>query len=245
MRTAYREQMNRFTHDLLVMSDLVRNTMASASEALLEVDLAKAEKVVSSIDVIEELRAKCEAAAFELLALEGPVARDLRQVVSGIYIVEDLARMAALSVHVGKLARRRHPQPAVPDEIKPYVEEMARQAINSASKIKDVLINTDVSQATELAAEDDAVDDIHRHLFILTTQREWKYSTREAVDLTLISRYLERFSDHAVSIASRVVYMVTGMRLPEYQESERTKEQQQALESQFDEISRRYQDYWD
>lgn len=244
MRTAYREQMNRFTHDLLVMSDLVRTTMSSACEALLEVDLAQAEKVVSSIDTIEALRSKCETAAFELLALEGPVASDLRQVVSGIYIVEDLARMAALSVHVAKLARRRHPQPAVPEELKPYIEEMAKQSIATASKIKDVLITTDVEQATELANEDDAVDDIHRHLFLLTTQREWKYSTREAVDLTLISRYLERYSDHAVSIASRVVYMATGMRLPEYQEAERTKEQQKVLESQFDEISRRYSDYW-
>lgn len=78
MRTAYREQLDRFTHDLLIMSDLVCTTMDSASEALLEVDIAKAEKVVSSIDTIEELRAKCETAAFELLALEGPVASDLR-----------------------------------------------------------------------------------------------------------------------------------------------------------------------
>lgn len=244
MRTAYREQLNRLTHDLLIMGDLVRNTMELASTSLLEVDLAKAEKVVSSIDSIEELRAKCEAAAFELLALEGPVASDLRQVVSGIYIVEELARMAALSVHVAKLARRRHPQAAIPEEIKPYVKEMAQQAVNAASKIKDVLVTADVTQALKLAEDDDAVDDIHRHLFILTTQREWKYSTREAVDLTLVSRYLERYSDHAVDIASRVVYMVTGMRLPEYQEAERTKEQQRALESQFNEISRRYSDNW-
>lgn len=245
MRTAYREQLDRFTHDLLIMSDLVCTTMDSASEALLEVDIAKAEKVVSSIDTIEELRAKCETAAFELLALEGPVASDLRQVVSGIYIVSDLARMAALAVHVAKLARRRHPESVVPEATKPYVEEMAHQAVNTAKMIKDVLVTADVDQATKLAIEDDAVDDLQRHLFTLTTQRDWEYSVREAVDITLISRYLERYSDHAVSIASRVVYMVTGMRLEEYQEAERTKEQQQAVESQFNEISRRYSDYWD
>lgn len=245
MRRAYREQLNKFTHDLLVMSDLVRTAMQTASSSLLEADLAKAETVVDSIDTMEDFRAKCESAAFELLALEGPVARDLRQVVSGIYIVEDLSRMAALAVHVANLARRRHPEHVVPEEIRPYIKEMAKQAVESAATIKDVLVSTDVAQALKLAEDDDAVDDLHRHLFTLTTQRDWKHPTRAAVDITLLSRYLERYSDHAVSIASRVVYMATGMHPEEYQASERTKEEQRMLEVQFDEISRRYGEIWD
>lgn len=245
MRRAYREQLNKFTHDLLIMSDLVRASMESATKALLTADLGVAEEIVSSIDTMEDLRSKCESAAFELLALEGPVASDLRQVVSGIYIVEDLARMAALSVHVANLARRRHPQHVVPDEVRPFIEEMSTQAITTAAKIKDVLITADVGQALEVADDDDAVDDLHRHLFTLTTQRDWKHPTRAAVDITLLSRYLERYSDHAVSIASRVVYMATGMHPEEYQQAKRTKEQQERLETQFDEISRRYSEIWD
>ncbi|WP_459612641.1 phosphate signaling complex protein PhoU [Corynebacterium urogenitale] len=245
MRSAYREQMNKFTHDLLIMSDLVRASMESASKALLEADLGVAEEIVSSIDTMEELRSKCESAAFELLALEGPVASDLRQVVSGIYIVEDLARMAALSVHVANLARRRHPQHVVPAEVRPFIEEMSSQAIGTAAKIKDVLVTADVNRALEVADDDDAVDDLHRHLFTLTTQRDWPHATRAAVDITLLSRYLERYSDHAVSIASRVVYMATGMHPDEYQQAKRTKEQQARFETQFDEISRRYGEIWD
>lgn len=216
-----------------------------ATKALLDVDLPTAEKVVGSIDSIEELRATCETAAFELLALEGPVAGDLRHVVSGIYIVEALSRMAALAVHVANLARRRHPHPVVPEAIKPYIAEMTQQANTCAGKIREVLLSGDVNQALELADDDDAVDDIHSHLFTLTTQRDWPHSVREAVDLTLLSRYIERYSDHAVSIASRVVYMITSLRPEQYEEAKRTEAEQQAISKQFNEISRRYAEIWD
>ena len=127
MRTVYQEQMRTFAHELAVMSDTVRTMMSGACTALFDADVDTAEQVLSSIDEVEDLRVRAEARSFELLALEAPVARDLRQVVSGSYIVEDLARMAALAVHVARTTRRRYPDRAVPPTVEPYFRETPRR----------------------------------------------------------------------------------------------------------------------
>ncbi|MFR4190884.1 MAG: phosphate signaling complex protein PhoU [Corynebacterium variabile] len=240
MRTVYQEQMRTFAHDLSLMSDRVRTMMSEACLALFDADIEKAETVLSSIDGVEELRKKAEQTSFELLALEGPVARDLRQVVSGTYIVEDLARMAALAVHVARTARRHHPDHTLPEQIEPYFREMARLTDEIGAKLHDVLVTYDPEKAMELALDDDAVDDLHEHMFQLTTKREWPFPVSVAVDVTLLSRFFERYSDHAVNIGTRVVYLATGKQPEEYETTRRTEEQQETMREQFDEIRRRY-----
>ena len=240
MRTVYQEQMRTFAHDLSLMSDRVRTMMSEACLALFDADIEKAETVLSSIDGVEELRKKAEQTSFELLALEGPVARDLRQVVSGTYIVEDLARMAALAVHVARTARRHHPDHTLPEQIEPYFREMARLTDEIGAKLHDVLVSYDPEKAMELALDDDAVDDLHEHMFQLTTKREWPFPVSVAVDVTLLSRFFERYSDHAVNIGTRVVYLATGKQPEEYETARRTEEQQETMREQFDEIRRRY-----
>ncbi|WP_312803412.1 phosphate signaling complex protein PhoU [Corynebacterium variabile] len=240
MRTVYQEQMRTFAHDLSLMSDRVRTMMSEACLALFDADIEKAETVLSSIDGVEELRKKAEQTSFELLALEGPVARDLRQVVSGTYIVEDLARMAALAVHVARTARRHHPDHTLPEQIEPYFREMARLTDEIGAKLHDVLVTYDPEKAMELALDDDAVDDLHEHMFQLTTKREWPFPVSVAVDVTLLSRFFERYSDHAVNIGTRVVYLATGRQPEEYETARRTEEQQETMREQFDEIRRRY-----
>ena len=240
MRTVYQEQMRTFAHDLSLMSDRVRTMMSEACLALFDADIEKAETVLSSIDGVEELRKKAEQTSFELLALEGPVARDLRQVVSGTYIVEDLARMAALAVHVARTARRHHPDHTLPEQIEPYFREMARLTDEIGAKLHDVLVTYDPEKAMELALDDDAVDDLYEHMFQLTTKREWPFPVSVAVDVTLLSRFFERYSDHAVNIGTRVVYLATGKQPEEYETARRTEEQQETMREQFDEIRRRY-----
>ncbi|HAJ51786.1 MAG TPA: phosphate transport system regulatory protein PhoU [Corynebacterium variabile] len=240
MRTVYQEQMRTFAHDLSLMSDRVRTMMSEACLALFDADIEKAETVLSSIDGVEALRKKAEQTSFELLALEGPVARDLRQVVSGTYIVEDLARMAALAVHVARTARRHHPDHTLPEQIEPYFREMARLTDEIGAKLHDVLVTYDPEKAMELALDDDAVDDLHEHMFQLTTKREWPFPVSVAVDVTLLSRFFERYSDHAVNIGTRVVYLATGKQPEEYETTRRTEEQQETMREQFDEIRRRY-----
>lgn len=240
MRTVYQEQMRTFAHDLTQMSDRVRTMMSEACKALFDADIDTAEVVLSSIDAVEVLRKRAEKTSFELLALEAPVARDLRQVVSGTYIVEDLSRMAALSVHIARIARRRHPDKTLPDSVEPFFREMARLVDDIGDKLHDVLVTYDPEEAMELALDDDAVDDLHEHMFQLTSNREWPYPVSAAVDVTLLSRFFERYSDHAVDIGTRVVYLATGKEPEEYETTRRSEEQQEKVREQFDEIRRRY-----
>ena len=240
MRTAYQEHMKDFSHDLIEMCDKTKNMLSNATNALFNADLGAAESVMSTVDTVEEMRQKCERRAFELLALEGPVARDLRQVVSGTYIVEDLARMSALSVHIAKIARRRHPEKAVPEDIEAFFKEMSRICMEISDSLREILETYDAELALKLAEEDDAIDDVHQHLFVLLTQREWVHSTTNAVDVTLLSRFYERYSDHAVNIGARVVYLATGRHPEEYVRETENREREAHFARHFDEIQRRY-----
>lgn len=237
---AYREHFAEFANNLIVMGSLVKKAMMGASRALFEADLVAAEDVLSSVEEFEDVRLNCEEQAFTLLGLQAPGGPDLRRVVSGTYIVEDLARMNALSVHIAKIARRRHPEVAVPEDVVPYFAEMSRQCVQISDTLQSVLETYDPDQALELAREDDAIDDLHHHIFLLTTQRPWPHSVTAAVDATLLSRFFERYSDHAVKIGTRVVYLATGMRPEEYIRGRTEREREETFTRHFDEIQQRY-----
>jgi phosphate transport system protein len=131
--------------------------------------------------------------------------------VSAIQIVNDVNRMGALALHVAKVTRRRHPNHALPEAVNGYFAEMGRIAVNMGAGAKEVLETRDPERAAQLNQDDEAMDDLHRHLFTLLMDREWKYGVASAVDVTLLGRYYERFADHAVEIGRRVIFLVTGV----------------------------------
>ncbi|AQA23914.1 phosphate transport system regulatory protein PhoU [Rhodococcus sp. MTM3W5.2] len=192
------------------MAGLAGAAMERATQSLLQADLSLAEQVISDHDQITELSVACEERAFALLALQAPVAGDLRSVVSGIQIVSDIDRMGALALHVAKIARRRHPNHVLPEEVNGYFAEMGRIAVALGAGAREVLETRDPERAAKLREEDDAMDDLHRHLFSVLMDREWKHGVAAAVDVTLLGRFYERFADHAVEVARRVIFLVTG-----------------------------------
>jgi phosphate transport system protein len=210
MRTAYHEQLDALTSRLGEMCGLAGAAMERATQALLQADLALAEQVITDHDQISALSVRAEEEAFVLLALQAPVAGDLRAIVSSIQIVADVDRMGALALHVAKIARRRHPQPALPEEVNGYFAEMGRVAVELGNSAQEVLITRDPEKAARIREEDDAMDDLHRHLFTVLMDREWKHGVAAAVDVTLLGRFYERFADHAVEVARRVIFQVTG-----------------------------------
>jgi phosphate transport system protein len=214
MRTAYHEQLEQLTEQLGDMCGLAGAAMERATQALLQADLLLAEQVISDHDQIVGMSARAEESAFVLLALQAPVAGDLRSIVSAIQIVADVDRMGALALHVAKIARRRHPQHALPEEVNGYFAEMGRVAVELGNSAQEVLVTRDPEKAARISEEDDAMDDLHRHLFTVLMDREWKHGVMAAVDVTLLSRFYERFADHAVEIARRVIFQATGS-LPE------------------------------
>lgn len=240
MRMAYRQQLDQFAHDLIILCDLTKNTMAEASDALVRSSLATAESALSNADQLEEVRHRCEIQAVELLALETPLARDLRQVVSSIYIVEDFSRMGALGMHVANAARRRHPDPVVPEELRGFITELARLVDEMSDKIRQILISPNADIALDLASDDDAVDDLHHHIMRILTARPWPYTARQAVDLALLSRFYERYADHTVNVAARIVYLSSGLQPDEYIQKRKHEEIEADVERRWAELERQF-----
>ncbi|MFC9873954.1 phosphate signaling complex protein PhoU [Nocardia salmonicida] len=211
MRVIYNEQMADLANLLGEMAGLAGQAMEQATQSLLQADLSLAEQVIGEQDRISVMITEAEERAFALLALQAPVAGDLRQVVSAIQIVGDVNRMGALALHVAKVTRRRHPAHALPESVNGYFAEMGRIAVNMGAGAKEVLETRDPERAAQLNQDDEAMDDLHRHLFTLLMDRDWKYGVASAVDVTLLGRYYERFADHAVEIGRRVIFLVTGV----------------------------------
>ena len=118
--------------------------------------------------------------------------------------------MGGLAAHVAKIVRRRHPEHVVPEQVDGYFAEMGRVAVELGNAAQEVLRTGDPDKARSINDEDDAMDDLHRRLFIELMDREWKYGVAAAVDVTLLGRFYERFADHAVEIAGRVIFQATG-----------------------------------
>jgi phosphate transport system protein len=210
MRTAFHEQLSALCSRLSEMCGLAADAMERATHALLEADLSVAEQVIADQEHIAAMSRRAEENALKLLALQQPVASDLRMIVGSIHIGADVERMGALAVHVAGIARLRHPDCALPDEVRGSFAEMGARAVQLARTAQEVLLSRDPHKAGRLRDQDDAVDAEHRHLFTLLIDRKWQDGVCSAVDVALLGRFYERFADHAVEIGRRVVFEATG-----------------------------------
>ncbi|MFI5507740.1 phosphate signaling complex protein PhoU [Mycobacterium sp. NPDC051804] len=210
MRNAFHQQLEDLTIGIADMCGSAGQAMETATQALLQADLVLAEQVITDHEVILQRARKTEEEALTVLALQAPVAGDLRAVVSALKNIADVDRMAALALHVAKITRRRHPQNVLPEEVNGYFTEMGSIAVDMGSNVKQVVLTMDTHRAEQLADDDDDMDNLHRHLFSVLMDREWKHGVAAAVDITLLGRYYERFADHAVEIGRRVIFSATG-----------------------------------
>lgn len=212
MRDAYYEQLNAIVDDVVRLAEMVRRALASATLALLEADARVAELVIAGDDKIDQATNDIEERAFLLMATQQPVASDLRQLVSTLRMIADLERMGDHAVHIAKVARMREPESAVPEKLQPTIRSMARVADSMIEATGHILAERDVVAAADLEHKDDEMDQLHRALFHRLLSDSWSHGVEAAVDLALLSRYYERVGDHAVSMARRLIYQVTGAR---------------------------------
>ncbi|MFF0066292.1 phosphate signaling complex protein PhoU [Streptomyces sp. NPDC005279] len=210
MRAAYHEELASIRDSLVEMAHLVGSAMGRATSALLDADLQLAEGVISADVKVDALQRDLEHRAITLLARQQPVATDLRTVVTSLRMSADLERSGDLAQHVAKLARLRHPERAVPHDLRRTILEMGQLAQRLMAQAAEVLITQDVDAALQLEKDDDRMDQLHRMIFQHLLDDRWQHGVETAVDVTLVGRYYERFADHAVSVARRVVYLVTG-----------------------------------
>lgn len=210
MRDAYIDQLDAIFEDLAGIARKVQVAVGQATTALMTGDSSIAEQVISDDAAIDRAREQVEENAFSLLSLQQPVARDLRTVVAALRMVAELERMGDLSVHVAKVARLRVPDVAVPEEARATMTRMAEVAEDMVARVCDVIAGRDVEAAIALGRDDEEMDQLRRTSFSELLSDDWSHGVEAAVDIALLGRYYERIADHAVSIANRVIFVVTG-----------------------------------
>jgi phosphate transport system protein len=210
MRTEFQADLAEVSALLVAMAEEVRSAMRRATTALLTADAGIAEGVVSGDAAVDQLHQEVEEKVFGLLARQQPVASDLRLVIAALHIGGDLERMGDLAEHVAKTALRRHPATAVPDELATVIKDMADVADRISAKISQVLANPDAARAAELESDDDAMDELHKGLFVVLLGAAWRHGVESAIDGALLGRFYERFADHAVNAGRHLFFLVTG-----------------------------------
>ena len=212
MRDIYHDELDDIGRTVVEMTRLVGTAMQRATQALLDADLIGAEKVIGDDPRIDEIRADVERRTFRIIAQQQPVATDLRILITTLHLVQDLERMGDLALHVAKVARLRFPEIAVPDDVRDVICQMGEVALSLVGKAAEVIDGRDIALAQAIEAEDDSMDALRRKLFTILLSPNWTHGTEAAIDMTLLGRYYECFADHAVAVARRVVFIVTGER---------------------------------
>lgn len=210
MRDAFHDDLNAIGQTLIDMSQRVSRAMELATTALLEADLQLAEQIISDDDVIDVMQHELDAKTLNVLARQQPVAGDLRTLVTSLRMSADLERMGDMTHHIAKIARMRYPSKAVPPELATTIQDMGKVAKRIIDKTTHVLETHDLQSAVELETDDDEMDKLHRKLFLTLLDDAWPHGIECAIDMTLLGRYYERCADHAVSVARRVYFLVTG-----------------------------------
>ncbi|WP_109471752.1 phosphate signaling complex protein PhoU [Ornithinimicrobium cavernae] len=210
MRIAFTEELQFISDQLVEMAGLTSAALEQATTALMSADLELAESVISADEHIDAVRRDLDTRAVDALARQQPVATDLRTLVTAMRMSADLERMGDLARHVAKLTRLRYPNRVLPEALTATFRRMAEVADALVMEAARIIRDNDVEAVTQLKITDDEMDDLHRDVFRVLLDSSWDSGVQAAIDATLLSRYYERFGDHAVSIAQRVVYLVTG-----------------------------------
>lgn len=216
MGEVFQRELHEVQDRLVEIAESVTSIIEKASQAFLGNEIAKADEAIALAEANEEKALALDELVIKILARQSPVARDLRILVSALRISASLERMGALAGHVAAIARYRFPGSAVPESLRATFTEMGTLDTKLSKKVVEVLKNTDVDLARSIQAEDARVDELHRHVFDVVLADNWKENAMFTVDVTLASRYFERFADHVVDISAKVSYLTTG----EWHESE-------------------------
>jgi phosphate transport system protein len=210
IRSVFQEELDGVSQSLVDLASMVTDSMGKATEALLGAELRLAEDVISADEKIDNYQHELDSRIIDIIARQQPVASDLRALITALRMSADLERMGDLSHHIAKIARLRHPESAVPQELHAIVRHLGDAACKISEKVGTVIETRNTVMALELEKDDDVIDTLHRELIGKLTDSSWDRGVASAIDLTLLGRYYERFADHAVSVSRRVYFLVTG-----------------------------------
>lgn len=210
----FHDQIDELKARLLAMSTRAEEMIEQAVDALLHNDHGIAEMVVASDAELNSLEVEIEQRAVALLALQQPMARDLRFIVGAIRVSNDLERIGDHAVNIAQSSLRLIEQRAtlVPD---PEIEDMARRARLMLSDSLDAFLRSDGALGRKVCQADDAVDALHNSIFriLLTHMMGDARTITPSLELLLVSRNLERVADLATNIGEDAVYLAEGKQI--------------------------------
>lgn len=210
MRRLFQEDLQNLGEQLIEITHLVSKAMERAYQAFETADVQLADEVIAADAAIDRQQVELDEKAIELLALQGPVASDLRMIVGALRMSTSLERMGDLARHIAQLVRLRYPDLVSPPELQHIYAQMAEHTISIADRLATLLENRELHLVSEITALNDQINQLHASVFAAIAAEDWHASAATTADVTLTSRYFERFGDHGVSVARKVDYLVTG-----------------------------------
>lgn len=210
MREQFERELAALGRELAGMCEAATTALRQATEALLSTDLALAEQVISGDARLDAARERCEEHAQRLIALQAPMARDLRRILAAVYCADKIERMGDLAAHIADIARRNYPAAAFPAEVGDALEDLGALVGDMAAQLGDLIMAPTGTGFAALDRADSAVDALHTRLMHQVTSNDWTHGVPAAIDVALLTRFYERFADQAVSAARRVDFAATG-----------------------------------
>ncbi|AZR74468.1 phosphate transport system regulatory protein PhoU [Anoxybacter fermentans] len=211
-RRSFDEELNALKEEMLKMGSYVEEAIHKAVKSLAEQDVELAVEVCEKDERIDEYEVLIEEKCIRLIALQQPVAKDLRTIGMIIKIITDLERIGDNACNIARITQKIGKEPL----IKPLIDipRMADLACEMVHQSLNAFVNQDPELAREIARKDDEVDILNAQIFreLLTFMMADPSTINQSTYLLFVGRYLERIADHATNICERIIYMTTGQR---------------------------------
>ena len=231
LRHEFHDQLDELRNDVARLAASIVELIPRVTDILLEQDLEGAEYVLRGDPEIDSRATEIEERALTLLALQAPVARDLRQLASVLKLAPEIERSADLCCNICKAARRIYGHQLDP-KLRGLIQKMSVQATKEYKEVVESYLAVDGVRAAALPDMDGYLDDLHRQFIaqIFESHADGNIDLQVAVQLAVVARFYERIGDHAVNISHRVMYIATG-ELPEHEAADRPRAREASTSS--------------
>ncbi|MFZ5817740.1 MAG: phosphate signaling complex protein PhoU [Bacillota bacterium] len=209
-RHSFHEQLAELQRDLLRMGIFVSEAIEKAVQSLARLDIPLAQQVIEGDDTVDQMLIDIEKRCLQLMALQQPMAGDLRSIGTALKIVTDLERMADHATDIAKITLRLEGERLIRELV--HIPRMARRVQEMTREALEAFIHKDVERARRMITMDDEIDAAYKQIFdeVLVIMQTQPQFVRQVTYLLLVAMYLERVGDHATNLGEWTIYMVTG-----------------------------------
>lgn len=209
-RVQFEKKLNEVQQDVLRMGSVVEEMLHKSVEAYIRRDPDLVRDVLAQDDIVDDYNLSIETDCLHLLALQNPMARDLRVIAAAMRIITDVERIGDYCVDIAKTVGRNLDLPALPPV--PEIHEMALMVSQMLRETLQAFVSRDLAVVQQMISQDDEVDHLNKfiHNAMVDTARATPAMAAQAIGLLMIARYLERIADHITNVGERVYYVETG-----------------------------------